>query len=77
MTTCNLEKAIETFGVSNILEKDAIVGDQIGTVFFASMDAWNEQRLMLDLKFSAVISDKPFRHPTFGCGWAVFVPDEC
>ncbi len=75
MATSNLEKAIDNFGMENILEKDATVGKQIGTVFFAPSIVWNEQRLMIELDFPAVISDHPFRHPTFGYGWAVFVPD--
>ena len=73
-TTCNLGKALEAFGAENILEKDAIVGDQIGTVFFAPSVAWKEEDLK-KMDFPMIISDHTFNYSAFGYGWAVFVPD--
>ena len=69
----NREKAMEDFGV--VLEEKRVEQGMTGTVFFASLNDWNEVLLRQRTNYPAMVSDYPFHHREYGYGYAVFVFD--
>ena len=69
----NFERATLDFGI--ILEEKKTMNGKVGTVFFASVNRWNAERLEKGLTYPVQYSKNPVRHVKFGIGYPVFVPN--
>ena len=69
----NIERATLDFGI--ILEEKKNLNGKVGTVFFASVNKWNADRLEMELPYPVQYSNNPILHAKFGIGYPVFVPN--